>query len=166
MGNLGDTVIKFLGENVKQRYVVEAEDLFQLFSDMGILEDVDSLTVVLEHLENRNIDVNFKDNQNGYYAIYKSIENLYKFIKNTNINREKISNIMKKADNIKPPPDTSWMEFYRIDDEKELKPQTPVTETNPINMNQISDEVRLLQAMESRVNELHNIINNNQNGNI
>lgn len=183
MSNLGDTVLKFLREKIKQRYVVEAHDLFELFLNMGILEDQDSLNMVLEHLESKNVDINFKDNQSYYYEKYKRIEKIYKFMKTTNINKDKVLTMMNKVDTIKPKLDTSWMERYRsVDDEEpnseEPKTATPI-EINPdlVNlqqrideetknrliseMNQMSDEQRLEHAMD-RINELQNIINNNQ----
>lgn len=183
MSNLGDTVIKFLGEKIKQRYVVEAHDLFELFLNMGILEDQDSLNMVLEYLDSKNVDVNFRDNQSEYYEKYKRIERVYKFMKTTNINKEKVLTMMNKVDTIKPKLDTSWMERYRTVNDEEPESKEPMTATpfeiNPdlenlqqriidestnriINeLSQMSDEERLQQAMES-LNELHNIINNNQ----
>lgn len=183
MSNLGDTVIKFLGEKIKQRYVVEAHDLFELFLNMGIIEDQDLLNMVLEHLESRNIDVNFRDNQSDLYEKYKRIERVYKFMKTTNINKEKVLTMMNKVDTIKPKLDTSWMEQYRAQNDEEpeseeLKTATPI-EINPdlanlqqriveestnriiSELNQMSDEQRFEHAM-NRINELQNIINNNQ----
>lgn len=182
MKNIGDAVIKFLGEKIKQRYVVEAADLFELFSNMGILEDIDSMSIVLEHLENENVDVHFGVNESENYEKFKKIEKIYKFMKTTNINKDKVTSMMKKIDMIKPKLDTSWMEPYRqieneiIEETIEEKPasssimnpnlanlqETLVEEsTNKIisELNQTSDEERLLFAME-RLNELHNIINN------
>lgn len=183
MKNLGDVVVKLLGEKIKQRYVVEAHDLFELFLNMGILEDQDSLNIVLERLESKNVDVNFRDNQSDYYEKYKRIERVYKFMKTTNINKEKVLTMMNKVDTIKPKLDTSWMERYRAQNDEEPESEEPVTATpieiNPdlanlqqriveestnkiiSELNQISDEERLEHAME-RLNELNNIINNNQ----
>lgn len=180
MISLGNTVVKFLKEKIRTRYVVEASDLFELFLNMGILEDVESLNLVLEHLENSNIDVNFRDNQSEYYERYKRIEKVYKFMKTTKIRKDEVLGMMKKVDTIKPKLDTSWMEVYRISEDEEIEEKLELSSvmnpdlenlqqriidesTNRIinELNQMSDEERLQQAME-RLNELHNIINNNQ----
>jgi hypothetical protein len=136
MSELGDTVVKFLNDKKKQRWVVESADLFELLSQMGILNDVESLNIVIEHLENSEIDVNFRDTDTGYYKIFKDIERRYKFIKKMNFVRKDVTEIIKKVDDIKIKPDDSWLESYRNDNQENIKP-----------------------TME-QINELNNILNN------
>ena len=136
MSELGDTVVKFLNDKKKQRWVVESADLFELLSQMGILNDVESLNVVIEHLENSEIDVNFRDTDIEYYKIFKAFEKQYKFFKNFKKNRADVLKMINKVDDIKIKPDDSWLESYRNDNQENIKP-----------------------TME-QINELNNILNN------
>lgn len=177
---LGDFAIRQLKDKIKTRYVIQSDDLFNLFTNMGIVDDYDALYNILEYMEESNIDVNFGTN-NEHYKKFKSIESAYQFAKTTKIRRESIIKIMNKVDNTNVHLNDEWMSRYRTD-EDDVKPEPnviPILETNPdlenlrqrivdestnrvINeLNQMSDEERLQHAME-RLNELHNIINNNQ----
>ncbi len=136
MSELGDTVIKFLNDKKKQRWVIEAADLFNLLNSMGILDDVDSMFIVIEDLENSNIDVNFRDTDIEYYKIFKAFEKQYKFFKNFKKNRADVLKMINKVDDIKIKPDDSWLESYRNDNQENIEP-----------------------TME-QINELNNILNN------
>lgn len=178
--NLSDFVIRQLKDKIKTRYVIESDELFNLFHYMGIVDDYDALYNILEHMEVSNIDVNFGTN-NEHYRKFKSIESAYKFAKTTKIRRESIVNIMNKVDNYNVPLNNEWMSIYRTD-EDDSKPEphvVPVFETNPDlerlqtrikneieskaeeEFNQMSDEERLEHAM-NLITETQNFINNNQ----
>jgi len=181
MSNLGDTVVRFLGDKKKQRWIIESSDLFELLNNMGILNDPEALNVVLEHLEDSGIDVNFRDTDSEYYKIFKDIERRFKFLKDMKFKRQNVTDLIKKMDDINVKPDDSWLDSYRNDTEEDENPVDtvrPPVEVNPDivalnerimnevtdriihNMNQMSDEQRLEQAM-NQLNDLHNIINNN-----
>jgi len=178
MSKLGDTVIKFLNDKKKQRWVIEAADLFNLLNSMGILDDVDSMFIVIEDLENSDIDVNFRDTDIEYYKIFKAFEKQYKFFKSLKYNRADVVKMINKVDEIEVKLDDDWLQLYKNDDEAETTETTTTGQLNPDllklnekikneitdriiqNLNQVSDEERMQLAME-QINELNNIINNN-----
>lgn len=179
MSKIGQTVVKYLGDKVKQRFVVESSDLFEMFNKMGITDDSDSVTDIMEYLDENNIDVNFKEGDQETHRRFKIMKEQFRIIKELKIKRKRSSELMKKMDEIIVRPQGEWLEQYRTDSDDEIIHQTSPAVTNPeleeLNqriqkqikdrlierLNEMTDEER----MEHAINQLYNVnneINNNQ----
>ena len=132
----------------------------------------------LEHLDNNNIDVNFKSADSGHYKLFKNMEKRYKFLQQMKFKRKDVIEVIDKVNEIKVKPDDSWLENYRNDNEEPQNDGTVIEENPDIlalnerfkneiannmikHINQMTDEERMQDAM-TQLNELHNIINNNK----
>jgi hypothetical protein len=180
MSKIGSTVVKYLEGLKRTRYVVEADDLFNLFNNMGIIDD-DITYEILEYFDTSNIDIHFKNQDDNHYKRFKDIERRYKTMKKVRFNREKVVKIIEKVDSIKPKIyDEEWLNEYR-NDEEEIEETDPTPDNlNPSLMvlndrirdeirgkilqelSEIPDEERLRHATEQLV-QLNNLINNNNN---
>lgn len=83
MSKLTDFIERQIQSSKVQRWVIESELLFELFQNMGVMEDYDVLMDILEYLDNNRIDVHFKDkHQDNQFRKFKQIEKSYQMRKN------------------------------------------------------------------------------------
>jgi len=120
MSKLNEFIIKRLQSNIKQRWVVESKNFFDLLENMGIIEDEDMLADIFEFMENANIDIHFNNTgDHARFQQYKRIEEKAKFIKRLGIAQDGIRNFITKVDNSKPNMDDSFMKIYMTDNDEE-----------------------------------------------
>lgn len=121
MSKLNEFIIKRLQSNIKQRWVVESKNFFELLENMGIIEDEDMLADIFEFMESENIDIHFNNTGDHVrFQQYKRIEEKAKFIKRLGIAQDGIRNFINKVDTIKPNVDDTYMKIFMTDDDKEL----------------------------------------------
>lgn len=148
MGKLGNFVEKFIGENKKQRWVIESTILYELFRNMGIIDDMDSLTEIYEHLDEQKIDINFGVHTGVEYKKFKQIDASFKVIKRLKISSRSVNELIKKVDSIKVPVDNEWMERYRKQEEGEVtKEEEPTVVGDDINtpLNNLQNRIREIE---------------------
>lgn len=179
MSKIGSTVVKYLKELLRTRYVVEADDLFNLFNNMGIIDDDDMTYEILEYFDANDIDVHFKNQDDNLYKRFKDIERRFKLVKKLEFNREKVVKVIEKVDTINPKiHDDKWLNEYQNIDKEDEEIDAPPNIMNPdlIKLNdkiiqeiqgrmiqelsEIPDEERLRHATE-QLAQLNNAINNN-----
>ena len=120
MSKLNDFIVKRLQENIKQRWVVESKEFFELVENMGIINDEDLLGDIFEFLETENIDIHFNNTGDHLrFQQYKRIEEKAKFIKRLGIAQDGIRNFIGKVDSSKPNMDDTFMKMYMTDDDEE-----------------------------------------------
>ena len=99
---LGETIRKFLGEKVQQRFIVEASDLYPLLYNMGIINDDEEMLKIFEYLDEVKIDINFRENDAVFMTKHKSFKAKANFFRKIDVDKSYVSKIIKKVETIKP----------------------------------------------------------------
>lgn len=181
MNKIGKTFVKYLGDKIKQRLVVESSDLFEMMNNMGITDDSETVIDIMEHLDENNIDVHFKEGDQENHRRFKIMKQQFRIFTDLKVRRKRSVELIKKMDEIKIKPQGEWLEQYRnSDSEEEFKPgYNNGPETNPeldeLNqriknqvfeemkerLNKMTDEERFEHAI-NQIENIRNQINNNQ----
>ena len=126
---ISKTVIKFLGEKVKTRYVVNSNDFFNIINDMGLKDDTDILYEIFEYFEENKIDLNFETKDENY-RVYNQILSRHELMRKLKLNRKKVVDIINLAnEKMVDKNKHKWMEFFRLDDEDEGNNESKIKET-------------------------------------
>lgn len=181
MSNLGKVFIKYLGDKVKPKLIVESFDFFQMIINMGIADDSDSVYDIMEHLDENNIDINFREGETDNHRRFKMMKQQLRLIKELKIKRKRSAELMKKLEEIKIEPKLEWLQEYRysgfedeITDDGVVKPfvnpeldelnkriQNKIKEKMTEQLNQMTDDERFEHAV-NLLTETNNLLNNNQ----
>jgi hypothetical protein len=120
MSKVPSFVIKQLNDKITQRYVVNADDFFQIIESMGISDNLDALFEVIQYFEESKIDVFFKNGTDHVrYQTFRNIEQQLGIMRRLNKKHEEITELNRKANNIKPHMDDSWLKSFMIEDDEE-----------------------------------------------
>lgn len=117
MGKLGDFVIKQLEKKIEIKKILDSENFMNLITKMGIQEDWESLSEILSTLNENKVEVNFKETDYDNYQFHKRIVQYYKLYNNILFRKNRMLEINKRIDLIKPEIDMTFLESYRNDDE-------------------------------------------------
>jgi len=131
MGKLGEFIIKKLEDKKVQRWIISSDDFFVLCSDMGILEDDETMMDIMDYLEENNIDVNFHNakSADGLYRRWREVERKLKLREMLKGSKTETQKLIEKVDSIKVKDRPNWLEMYR-DDEDNPEAKIPDNE-NP-----------------------------------
>lgn len=122
MSLLTEFVVKQLNDKKQQRWVIKSQDLFDLWSKMGIMEEEDMLMDILEYLEDNKIDVHFENAAyEAQYSKFKKIEQGYKIKKHMKGTIDENKKKVEKVLLIKPKVDDTFLLEYMTDDEDDVK---------------------------------------------
>ena len=174
MGKLGEFIIKRIEEKKTQRWIISSDDFFVLCSDMGIIEDDDTMMDIMDYLEEKKIDVNFHNatSAQSLYRRWRELEKKLKLREMLKGSKTEVQQMIEKVETIKVQDRPNWLEMYR-DDEDNPGVRIPDDE-NPFQ--RITD--MLTQELRDRIEnepgisieeiqqEIDNeILNNNNNNN-
>lgn len=122
MGLQTDFIKKQIQNKLKQRWVIQSDDLFILFKVMGLMDDSEKMMDILEYLEDNKIDVQFPEQLNHEeYNTFKQLEQAFKFRKVFKSKGMDIKGQIEKVMSIKPDVDDTFLLEYMVDDEEEIK---------------------------------------------
>lgn len=122
MSKLNEFIIKRLQSNIRQRWVVESKNFFELLENMGIIEDEEMLSDIFEFMDSEHIDIHFNNSGDHIrFQQYKRIEEKAKFVKRLGIAQDGIRNFIGKVNNVKPTMDDSFMKIYMTDNDEEQR---------------------------------------------
>ena len=119
MGKLGDFIIKKLEDKKVQRWIISSDDFFVLCSDMGILEDDETMMDIMDYLEENNIDVNFHNakSADGLYRRWREVEKKLKLRNMLKGSKTETQKLIEKVDSISVKDRPNWLELYRYDED-------------------------------------------------
>lgn len=119
MGKLGEFIIKKLEDKKVQRWIISSDDFFVLCSDMGILEDDETMMDIMDYLEENNIDVNFHNakSADGLYRRWIEVEKKLKLRKMLKGSKTETQKLIEKVDSISVKDRPNWLELYRYDED-------------------------------------------------
>jgi hypothetical protein len=143
MGKLGDFIIKKLEDKKVQRWIISSDDFFVLCSDMGILEDDETMMDIMDYLEENNIDVNFHNakSADGLYRRWREVERKLKLREMLKGSKTETQKLIEKVDSIKVKDRPNWLEMYR-DDEDNPEAKIPDNENEPgMTLEEIQQEI-------------------------
>jgi hypothetical protein len=154
MSKVSSFIIKQLNDKITQRYVVSADDFFQIIESMGISDDVDVLFEIIQYFEESKIDVFFISGTDHIkYQTFRRIEQQLGIMRRLNKNREEITELNHKVDNIKPHMDDSWLKAYMIEDDEEKNKY--LTELN-ITSSKADDLIKLKERLTQAEVDIQN----------
>ena len=173
MGKLGEFIIKRIEEKKTQRWIISSDDFFVLCSDMGIIDDDDTMMNIMDYLEENKIDVNFHNatSAQGLYRRWRELEKKLKLREMLKGSKTEVQKMIEKVDTIKVQDRPNWLEMYR-DDEDNPDARIPDDE-NPFQRitdmltqelrDRIEDEpgITIEEIQEQIDNEILNNNNNN-----
>lgn len=143
MSLLTDFIKKQIQNKLKQRWVIQSDDLFILFKVMGLMDDSEKMMNILEYLEDNKIDVQFLEQLNNEeYNTFKQLEQAFKLRKVFKSKGVDIKGQIQKVMLIKPDVDDTFLLEYMVDDEEEIKKVRSSEDKNLTNFqNKIKEEV-------------------------
>lgn len=164
MSLLTDFIKKQIQNKLKQRWVIQSDDLFILFKVMGLMDDSEKMMDILEYLEDNKIDVQFLEQLNNEeYNTFKQLEQAFKLRKVFKSKGVDIKGQIQKVMLIKPDVDDTFLLEYMVDDEEEIKKVRSSEDKNLTNFqNKIKEEVHnkiienLPQIDKSEIENLRN----------
>jgi hypothetical protein len=147
MGKLGEFIIKQLEDKKVQRWIISSDDFFILCTNMGIIEDDETMMDIMDYLEENNIDVNFHNakSADGLYRRWREVERKLKLREMLKGSKTETQKLIEKVDSIKVKDRPNWLEMYR-DDEDNPEAKIPDNE-NPFQ--RITD--MLTQELRDRI---------------
>jgi hypothetical protein len=118
MSRIGDFVIRQLKDNIESKLIIQSQVFFSLIEKMGVSRDTETLSEILHHLYDNNIDIHFgpKDYERSHEFNY--ITNQVKLFNNLKLKKDyldKINYLVNKP--IKIMDDSFLDEYRKIEDE-------------------------------------------------
>lgn len=173
MVKLGEFIIKRIEEKKTQRWIISSDDFFVLCSDMGIIDDDDTMMNIMDYLEENKIDVNFHNatSAQSLYSRWRELEKKLKLREMLKGSKTEVQQMIEKVETIKVQDRPNWLEMYR-DDEDNSDVKIPDDE-NPFQRitdmltqelrDRIEDEpgITIEEIQEQIDNEILNNNNNN-----
>lgn len=119
MGKLGEFIIKQLEDKKVQRWIISSDDFFILCTNMGIIEDDETMMDIMDYLEENNIDVNFHNakSADGLYRRWIEVEKKLKLRKMLKGSKTETQKLIEKVDSISVKDRPNWLELYRYDED-------------------------------------------------
>ncbi len=144
MSLLTDFIKRQIQDKLKQRWVIQSDDLFILFKMMGLMDDSEKMMDILEYLEDNKIDVQFPEQLNHEeYGVFISLEKTLKLRKVFKSKGLDIKGQIEKVMSIKPDVDDTFLLEYMVDDEEEIKKIRSSEDKNLTKIqNKIKEEIR------------------------